>query len=166
MCSSSSWWSVAQVRRDGYSSSHGTAGRGATLDTQCLMAPPYPWHWCTCPRYWWWRWRWCCHGRPQRTLPFSSPPYGGLSSAPCRAPSLSPPRRSCRICCEVFWTSAVETGATAGVRELRSKLAGLSGSRASMLMVRQLMLAMVEAAHDRGVAVASAGSRINGCVGG
>jgi len=34
-------------------------------------------------------------------------------------------------------------GTTAGVRELRSKLAGLSGSRASMLMVRQLMLAML-----------------------
>jgi hypothetical protein len=29
------------------------------------------------------------------------------------------------------------------VRELRSKLAGLSGSKASMLIVRQLMLAMV-----------------------
>jgi hypothetical protein len=43
----------------------------------------------------------------------------------------------------VFWTSAVDTGATAGVRELRSKLAGLSGSRASMLIVRQLMLAML-----------------------
>lgn len=34
-------------------------------------------------------------------------------------------------------------GSTAGVRELRSKLAGLSGSRASMLIVRQLMLAMM-----------------------
>lgn len=32
---------------------------------------------------------------------------------------------------------------TAGVSEVRSKLAGLSGSRASMLMVRQLMFAMV-----------------------
>lgn len=29
------------------------------------------------------------------------------------------------------------------MRELRSKLAGLSGSRASMLIVRQLMLAML-----------------------
>lgn len=34
-------------------------------------------------------------------------------------------------------------GSTAGVRELRSKLAGLSGSNASMLIVRQLMLAMI-----------------------
>lgn len=43
----------------------------------------------------------------------------------------------------MFWTSAVDMGSTAGVRELRSKLAGLSGSKASMLIVRQLMLAMV-----------------------
>jgi hypothetical protein len=34
-------------------------------------------------------------------------------------------------------------GATAGVREVRSKLAGLSGSSASILIVRQLMLAML-----------------------
>jgi hypothetical protein len=80
-----------------------------------------------------------------RTLPLSSAPYGGFSKAPCNAPSLSPPRSSCRICWALFWTSAVDTGSRAGVRELRSKLAGLSGSKASMLMVRQLMLAMAEA---------------------
>lgn len=84
-----------------------------------------------------------------RTLPLSSAPYGGLSRAPCSAPSLSPPLSNCRICCDVFWTSAVEMGVTAGVRELRSKLAGLSGSRASMLMVRQLMLAMAEAVRRK-----------------
>jgi hypothetical protein len=37
----------------------------------------------------------------------------------------------------------VETGATAGVRVLRSKFAGESGSRASMLIVRQLSVAIV-----------------------
>ena len=79
----------------------------------------------------------------QRTFPLSSAPYGGFSSAPRRAPSLSPPRSSCRNCWALFWTSAVDTGCTAGARELRSKLAGLSGSKASMLIVRQLMLAMV-----------------------
>ena len=79
----------------------------------------------------------------RHTFPLSSAPYGGFSSAPDSAPSLSPPLSSCRICWALFCTSAVETGATAGVREVRSKLAGLSGSRASMLIVRQLMLAMV-----------------------
>jgi hypothetical protein len=88
-------------------------------------------------------------GEVAHTLPLSSAPYGGFSSAPCRAPSLSPPRSSCRICWALFWTSSADTGATAGVRELRSKLAGLSGSRASMLIVRQLMLAMAEAVRYR-----------------
>jgi len=102
----------------------------------------------------------------QRTLPLSSAPYGGLSSAPWRAPSLSPPRSSCRICCEVFCTSAVESGATAGVRELRSKLAGLSGSRASILIVRQLMLAMAEAVRCCWTKAATDGGLVGGCAGG
>lgn len=79
----------------------------------------------------------------QRTFPLSSAPYGGFSSAPWRAPSLSPPRRSCRICPASDCTSAVETGATAGVSVLRSKLAGESGSNASILIVRQLSVAIV-----------------------
>jgi hypothetical protein len=62
-----------------------------------------------------------------------------VSSAPLKAPSLSPPRRSCRICVAVAWHSAAETGATAGAREERSKFAEDSGSRASILMVRQLV---------------------------
>jgi hypothetical protein len=37
----------------------------------------------------------------------------------------------------------VDTGAIAGVRVLRSKFAGESGSRASMLIVRQLIVAIV-----------------------
>jgi hypothetical protein len=73
------------------------------------------------------------------TLPFASPPYGAVSNAPRRAPSLSPPRSNCRTCCAIDWTSSVDTGATEGVSEVRSKLAGESGSRASTLIVLQLM---------------------------
>lgn len=32
------------------------------------------------------------------TLAAASPPYGGFSRAPLRAPSLSPPRNNCLIC--------------------------------------------------------------------
>lgn len=86
----------------------------------------------------------------RHTLPFSSAPYGGFSSAPWSAPSLSPPLRSCRTWPASDWTSAVDTGATAGVRVLRSKLAGESGSKASMLIVRQLTVAMVGSSRRTG----------------
>lgn len=73
-----------------------------------------------------------------------------MSNAPRNAPSLSPPRSSCRIWLAVAWTSAEEEGErAAGAREARSKFAGDSGSRASMLMVRQL----VERAMVGGVVV-------------
>lgn len=86
----------------------------------------------------------------RRTLPLSSAPYGGFSSAPCKAPSLSPPLISCRIWPASDWTSAVDTGATVGVRVVRSKLAGESGSKASMLMVRQFTLAMAAGVRNIG----------------
>jgi hypothetical protein len=41
----------------------------------------------------------------------------------------------------------VDTGATAGVSVERSKLAGESGSRASMLIVRQFTAAIVACLH-------------------
>jgi hypothetical protein len=78
----------------------------------------------------------------RRTLPFSSAPYGAFSRAPRSAPSLSPPRNNWRICEASDWTSAVEMGVTAGASDDRSKLAGESGSKASMLMVLQLTVAM------------------------
>lgn len=80
--------------------------------------------------------------RRRRTFAFSSAPYGAFSRAPCSAPALSPPRNSWRICEASDWTSAVDTGLTEGASEARSKLAGESGSKASMLMVRQLTVAM------------------------
>jgi hypothetical protein len=92
-----------------------------------------------------------------RTFPASSAPYGAVSKAPRRAPSLSPPRSSCLICVTVDCTWEVETGTTDGVSEDKSKLAGESGSSASMLMVRQLMLAMTTS-HG-GVVSQKTGSR-------
>ena len=77
------------------------------------------------------------------TFPLSSAPYGTFSNAPVSAPSWSPPRDNCLICAESDWTSAVETGCTAGVKDERSKLAGESGSSWSMLIVRQLMFDML-----------------------
>jgi len=131
---SPTWSSVAQVQRRGgdvtrclYLERHPNRWTGSVVSLRCL------WSFQSCLSY----------AEAQRTFPLSSAPYGGFSKALWRAPSLSPPRSSCRIDWALVWTSAVETGATAGARELRSKLAGLSGSKASMLMVRQLMLAMV-----------------------
>ena len=74
------------------------------------------------------------------TFVWLSPPYVTFSSAPRSAPSASPARSNCRICPARLCTSDAETGATAGVREEVSKLAEESGSRRSMLMVRQLMV--------------------------
>ncbi len=72
----------------------------------------------------------------------ASPPYGAFSSAPLKAPSLSPPRRSCFIWPERVWTSWAETEGTDGRREELSKLAGESGSRRSIFMVRQFAVAI------------------------
>lgn len=44
----------------------------------------------------------------------------------------------------------MDTGWTAGVRVVRSKLAGESGSKASMLIVRQLTLAMARGVQAAG----------------
>lgn len=44
----------------------------------------------------------------------------------------------------------MDTGCTAGERELRSKFAGESGSKASMLIVRQLRVAMARGGVGRG----------------
>ena len=67
----------------------------------------------------------------------SSPPYGALSSAPRSAPSASPPRRSCRTCWPSVVISAWDTGANGACSVEVSKLVDVSGSRASMFMVRQ-----------------------------
>ena len=76
------------------------------------------------------------------TLAAASPPYGAFSSAPCSAPSLSPPRSSCFIWLERFWTACAEMAGMEGRREELSKLAGESGSRRSMFMVRQFVVAI------------------------
>ena len=90
-----------------------------------------------------WREDWAC-----RTLPCASAPYGAFSSAPVRAPSWSPPRSNCRIWPANCWTSDVVTGCTPGVRVERSKFCDESGSRASMLIVRQLKSAMFDILRD------------------
>ena len=56
---------------------------------------------------------------------------------------MSPPRSSCLICEERFWTSERETGARVGRRDVRGKLEGESGSRRSIFMVRQFAVAIV-----------------------
>ena len=78
------------------------------------------------------------------TFAAASPPYGGFSRAPRRAPSGSPPLDSCRICDARDWTSEVVTGATGERREATSKLAGDSESRRSTLIVRQFCVDMMD----------------------
>ena len=78
------------------------------------------------------------------TFALLSPPYGTFSSAPLNAPSVSPPRSSCFICPASDCTSEAETeGTEAGRRDDTGKLAGESGSRRSMFIVRQFDVAML-----------------------
>lgn len=67
-----------------------------------------------------------------------SPPQGTFSRLPLNAPSVSPPRNNCRICPANCCASCVlKDGYCVGNREVRGKLVWESGSRASMLIVRQ-----------------------------
>ena len=80
------------------------------------------------------------------TFAAGSPPYGAFSNTPLNAPSESPPRNNCRIWLDKVCTSEAEIGwrEPAGRKDAMSKLVADSGSRASILMVRQLDVAIVE----------------------
>ena len=110
------------------------------------------------------------------TLTAASPPYGAPSNAPLNAPSASPPRSNCLTCCPSVAISFWLTGANAGWRVEVSKLEEDSGSRASMLIVRQLSLRValetcwiIDMAavvfYEREGAFAGRGMRLNGGVG-
>lgn len=73
----------------------------------------------------------------QHTFTASEAPTGALSHAPLNAPSASPPLKSCLTCPAICLTSASDTSGSALWRVVMSKFWDDSGSRASMLMVRQ-----------------------------
>lgn len=103
------------------------------------------------------------HAVPKLTLAAVSPLYGGYSKAPRKAPSLSPPRSCCLICDERLCTSDADTEGTVDERVAVEKLAGDSGSRRSMLMVRQLMFVMLS--ENRAVVVRQVNTNIVWCSG-
>ena len=81
------------------------------------------------------------------TLAAPSPPYGAFSRAPLSAPSISPPRSSCLTWLPRLWTSAAETEGMDGDKEAVEKFAEDSGSRRSILIVRQFGLAILASSN-------------------